>query len=213
MQKLLIVLFLIPMIYGCSGNKSTKYVYFFHNQFLEGKTPEDIHDQYGKVEYEEILEYLEGENRKVISEIRPADVDFDAYVKKKSDEIKTLIEEGVNPSDITLIGTSKGGYITQSISSGLRNKQINYVIVGAFNTMDNQSFQWHGNFLNIYDVSDSYGVSAQGKADASGEQIGHFKEVRLNTGMDHGFLFKAMPLWLEPAKQWSEGDYNFRTSY
>ena len=38
--------------------------------------------------------------------------------------------------------------------------------------------------------------------------IKHFKEIELNTGMGHGFLFKPLKEWIEPTIKWANGNYN-----
>ena len=65
-----------------------------------------------------------------------------------------------------------------------------------------------GNILTIYDKSDEFGVSAIERKNKSTCKIKHFKEIELHNGLRHGFLFKPLKEWIEPAIKWAEGNYN-----
>ena len=38
-------------------------------------------------------------------------------------------------------------------------------------------------------------------------KINHYKEIELNTGLKHGFLYKPLAEWVEPVVRWAEADY------
>ena len=44
--------------------------------------------------------------------------------------------------------------------------------------------------------------------DSSTCTINHFKEIKLNTELEHGFLFKALYEWIEPSIQWAKRNYD-----
>ncbi len=35
--------------------------------------------------------------------------------------------------------------------------------------------------------------------------IGSYQEIRLTTGLEHGFLYRPLVEWIEPALAWAEG--------
>ncbi|MGC1631419.1 MAG: alpha/beta hydrolase, partial [Gelidibacter sp.] len=59
----------------------------------------------------------------------------------------------------------------------------------------------------IYEKSDPFGVSSVERKKSSSCEIKHFKEIELNTGMGHGFLFKPLKVWIEPTIKWAKGNY------
>ncbi|MGV0964661.1 hypothetical protein [Empedobacter falsenii] len=67
-----------------------------------------------------------------------------------------------------------------------------------------------GNVLTIYEKSDAYGISAIKRKENSTNKINHFKEIELNNGLKHGFLYKALDEWIEPTKKWATRNYDFK---
>ncbi len=193
-----------------SNEHNDYYIFFLHNRFLETHDLDEAHPEYGRVEYKEILETFRSKDFHVITEKRNGNVNARDYALGVVYQIDSLITMGVAPEYITVIGTSKGGYIAQYVSTIARNPEINYVFVGAYRDSDIEEMPdivFCGRILNIYENSDPYGVSAQARIDQSPCQIEHFKEIELETGLGHGFLFKALPYWTLPAIYWARGDY------
>lgn len=118
---------------------------------------------------------------------------------------------GIEPKNITIEGTSKGGYIAQYVSTLANNSDLNFVFVACFRDSDIDNIpdiNFCGNILTIYEKSDSFGVSALERKTTSSCNIKHFKEIELNTGKGHGFLFKPSKAWIEPTIKWANGHFN-----
>lgn len=186
------------------------YILFLHNKFIEENESGIKHPHYGIAQYDEILDYYTKENFVVISEKRPANTDAKTYARKVTKQIDSLISKGVKPSKITVIGTSKGGYIAQFVSSLAKNKDLNYVFIGSCAEEDVvkiPDINFSGNILSIYEKSDVIGQSCTNMKFKSVNIVSRFKEIELNTGLKHGFLFKALPEWLEPSSKWAKQKY------
>lgn len=184
-------------------------IFFLHNRFLEIHDLEDEHPTYGKCEYLEIIAAFEKADLKVITEQR-GDTNVPAYAAKVVDQIDRLILKGTEPRKITVIGTSKGGYIAQYVSSLANNPNLNFVFVACYQDTDIQNYpeiNYCGNILTIHETSDPFGVSAIERKNTSSCEIRNFKEVELSTGMKHGFLYKPLPEWIKPSIQWAKGNY------
>jgi len=109
------------------------------------------------------------------------------------------------------VGTSKGGYIAQYVSTLANNQNLNFVFIASFRNNDIQNIpeiNYCGNILTIYEKSDPFGVSALEREKTSSCKIKHFKEIELNTGMGHGFLFKPLKEWVKPTIKWANENYN-----
>lgn len=202
-MKILISLILVLTALNLNAKS---YLFFLHNRFLEEQGLEGVHPEYGKVEYNEILTKFRNAGIEVISEIRPKDAKIEEYVAMISAHIKELIALGVKPSDITVVGTSKGGYIAKGISAFLKNRYINYVFIGCCNEEDStKKVEYYGNILSIYELSDNIGTSClMNKEQFQKKNMPHSKEIKLKTGLKHGFLFKALPEWLKPTINWAK---------
>lgn len=187
-----------------------QYVFFLHNKFIEEHVLNDAHPEYGKAEYYQIIYAFKRKGFQVISELRPKDTDARVYAKKVVGQIDSLFARGVNGSQITVIGTSKGGYIAQFVSSYLKNRDVNYVFIGSCGEEDATGIpdiNFSGNVLSIYEKSDLSMQSCQNMRNRSANVTGRFKEIELNTGLKHGFLFKALPQWIGPSIKWAARSY------
>jgi hypothetical protein len=192
-------------------NKDQRYIFFLHNAFVEQNDLSVAHPEYGKAEYNEILDSYRKDNFIVFSEIRSKNTNAAKYANKIVKQIKSLLKTGVSPNKITVIGTSKGGYIAQYVSTYLANPDVNFVFIGCFRDIDIEEapeINFCGNILTIYEKSDVYGVSAIKRKETSKLKINHFKEIELNTNLKHGFLYKAADNWIAPSKKWANGNYD-----
>lgn len=207
---------MLLMLFCCGSTFAQQYLFFLHNRFLENHKLNEKSKEYGKAEYNEIITAFTNSGFTVISEKRKKDTDTRAYARKVAGQIDSLLKRGVYPSEITVVGTSKGGYIAQYVSTYLHNPDVNFVFVGCYMDGDVKSFpdiNICGNVLYIYEKSDSYGVSAYARREASTLPVTRYREVELNTGLKHGFLYKALPAWMDPATQWGKKQYGFNSDY
>ncbi|WP_240625546.1 alpha/beta hydrolase [Spirosoma pollinicola] len=187
-----------------------RYVFFLHNRFLEEHELSAVEPTYGRAEYTEIIMAFQKAGFEVISEKRPANTDVNQYANKVGQQIDSLLRKGVQPNYITVIGTSKGGYIAQHVSTLAANPALNFIFIGCFRESDLKdlpNINFCGNILTIYERSDPFGVSAIERKKTSRLPITRFEEIELNTNQKHGFLFHALPEWIEPSIQWANSHY------
>ncbi|WP_264537150.1 YqiA/YcfP family alpha/beta fold hydrolase [Flavobacterium sp. N1736] len=216
-QKLSVTfLFTVLSVFICfsqekTSNKDQRYIFFLHNKFIEENALDVAHPEYGKAEYNEIVASYKKDNFIVFSEIRSKNTNAAKYAEKVVKQIKKLIKQGISPNKITVIGTSKGGYIAQYVSTYLANPDVNFVFIGCFRDSDIKEIpeiNYCGNILTIYEESDIFGVDASKRKETSKLKINHFKQIELHTNLKHGFLFKALNAWIAPSKKWANGDYD-----
>jgi len=214
LQKLLftfsLLLLSITIFSQTKANPEQRYIFFLHNAYVEQNDLSVAHPEYGKAEYHEILASYRKDNFTVFSEIRSKNTNAAKYAKKIVKQIKNLLKDGVPANKITVIGTSKGGYIAQYVSIYLGNPDVNFVFIGCFRDQDIAQIpeiNFCGNILTIYEKSDEYGVSAIRRKETSKLRINHFKEIELNTNLKHGFLYKASDEWIAPSKKWANANY------
>lgn len=182
------------------------YVFFLHNKFLEGHSLTEKHPKYGIAEYKPILDKLKDKNTVVISEKRADNTDPEIYARKVVAQIDSLKTKGIPSKNIGIVGTSQGGYIAQYISYYAKNPDLKFVIIGASfkdDSLNNDpDFKLYGNILSITEKSDDGHVALSTQKRFHNSQLKAVKEIEVNTGMNHGFLFKALDVWLSPTKEW-----------
>ena len=212
---------LICIITNCHSNKEIKntkyeqdYIFFIHNKFLEDNPDGTFSEKYNvTVDYKGILQSFENDGFVVFSEKRSSKANERAFANKVISQIDSLISKGVQPNHITVIGTSKGGYIAQFVSTFAKNPGLNFVFIGSFQDSDIEEIpeiQFCGNILTIYEKSDIYGVSAIKRKETSTLKINRFKEIELKTGLKHGFLYIASDEWIKPCKMWAKRNYELK---
>lgn len=217
----LVQILLICIITNCHSNKEIKntkyeqdYIFFIHNKFLEDNPDGTFSEKYNvTVDYKGILQSFENDGFVVFSEKRSPKANERAFANKVISQIDSLMSKGVQPNHITVIGTSKGGYIAQVVSTFAKNPDLNFVFIGSFQDSDIEEIpeiQFCGNILTIYEKSDIYGVSAINRKETSTLKINRFKEIELNTGLKHGFLYIASDEWIKPCKMWAKRNYELK---
>lgn len=143
----------------------------------------------------EIINEFEKSGFEVISEKRNRNVNAREYAGGIVTQIDSLIKTGTEPKNITVVVTSKGGYIAQYVSTLANDPNFNIVFIASFRNEDISNIpeiSYCGNILTIYEKSDPFGVSAKVRVENSSCDIKHFKEIKLDTGMRHGFLVKPL---------------------
>ncbi len=195
---------LLLSILACSSQiKEQKHVFYLHGRIVELQGINAYSERYGHYEYTKIIKALKAEEWIVYNEVRTATTDFDSFCTKVSLQIDSLINKGIAPSDITVIGGSKGAIMAMNISN--RNPSpINYVLLGGNNEQVETENDWNlnGRILGIYEKTDqiankSYQYWIQQSTNAK-----IFKEIEINTGLGHGFLYRPLNNWFLPAKEW-----------
>lgn len=186
-------------------DSTTKYLFYSHGYIVEGENPTPTHPRWGTYEYPKILETLAGFNVVVISEHRKANANPLHHAKKLKSQVSQLIEMGVPPRNITLVGFSRGGYITALASHAIQNKDVNYVILAACTTSLNQdeSVVLTGHVLSIHESSDSVGSCSE-VITRNPKAVSSFKEVEISTGLEHGAFYRPIDAWISPVKSWLE---------
>ena len=178
-----------------------------HVIYVHGKAVEDGGRRpttgYGVYEYDAILDTLQREGFAVSSEQRPSNADPAVFARRVRDEVRSLIDDGAEPSSITVIGASKGAVITMLASTLLQEPQVRYVLLGNCNDsiFERYPTRLSGRVLSIYETSDTFGHSCQRFFERAGKLTEH-QELRLELGIGHSFLYTPNQAWVKPAAEW-----------
>lgn len=192
-----------------SVDKPAKYMFYLHGRIIEEQGIHAVSPDYGSYEYLAILDSLNAYGFIVISEARAKNTNELLYAEKVSKQIDSLLNKGVPPNHIYVLGASKGAYITLLTAREVQNKEVNYIVMGVC-SFDNTNYwsedkiEMCGNFLSIYEASDTFGGTCY-RLLGQGSCISGFEEVKLNMGNRHGFLYKPYSAWINPLMKWVEG--------
>lgn len=186
-------------------DRSKKYLFYLHGGIVQEQGINAVSKDFGAYEYLKILDTLSSYGYYVISEARPKGTDEVEYAEKVSGQIDTLFNHGVSAENIVVVGASLGAYIAVEIANKLRNSNINYAILAFCNEHNLNYYSKYrkelcGNFLSIYESTD------QKKSCDDLLNVKHcksgYKEIKLNMGNGHGFIFKPYKEWIHPLVEW-----------
>jgi hypothetical protein len=179
-----------------------RYVIYSHGFIVEGDDPRPVSAKFGQYDFPGIKEALFAAGGfNLIAYQRPKSSD-DSYADTLKSWVHRLLDAGVKPSRITLVGFSRGAYLTALASSDLASAAINTALLAICEkgeVANKPGLAFGGNFLSIYETSDDLG-SCSGLAARS--HLGSFKELAISTGKRHGAFFQPLPAWLNPLKAW-----------
>jgi hypothetical protein len=180
-----------------------RYLFYLHGLIVEEAGIRPRSEEHGYYEYQLILEALAREGFIVISEARPKGTEIQAYADTLAAQIKALLAKKVVPGNITVVGASKGGVISAYVSTILKEKGINFVILsGLFEKcLVDESLKLYGNVLSIHDRSDKQSMTPSLYFQRS-EGNGKFKAIVLNLDIGHGLIYRPYREWLDPLVDW-----------
>lgn len=186
---------------------NAKYIFYSHGFIVEGDDPKPVHPRWGTYDFPKVKQSLLEIGHHLIAHHRPAVSDAHEHAKKLSDQAKRMIAGGVAPENITFIGFSRGGAISILVSSMLKEKDVNFVILAACSSYieEDRSIELYGNILSIIETSDDLVGSCAPLAERSYE-LTSFKEISISTGKEHGAFYRPKPEWLDPLGKWIEGE-------
>ncbi|MBC7554375.1 MAG: alpha/beta hydrolase [Taibaiella sp.] len=205
------VFFLLLLCTGAVNLFGQRYVFYLHGAIVEyqGRNAVDKSRGFGAYEYDSIINAFRNEQFTVISECRPANTDVKLYARKVAGQVDSLLTKGVKPGNITVTGASKGAAIAMYVATYVHNSAVNYVFMSACNespgSMGDVSFC--GNILSIYEATDDMAGSCLTWKKRSKLNVPNFKEIKLQTGRKHGYLYKPLPEWVGPCVTWAKGIY------
>lgn len=187
-------------------SRSGRYLFYLHGQIvteLGNNAVNPSAPEWGPYAFQGILDSLRKRGFNVISEARKKGTANAFYVDKIITQINKLLSAGVAPGGILVVGASAGSDIALRVSAQMRNESLHYVIMGACfpDTYKHyEGIELYGKFLSVIETSDPHGTCNKMFEDRG--HVRHYKEVKLNTGLSHGFIYNGYRAWIDPIVSW-----------
>ena len=180
-------------------------VFYSHGYIVEGDnpTPVDTRFGWGLYDFPAIKAALADSSYTLVATHRPKNTDPFDYATKMSDDIRSLIDKGIDPKHITIVGFSRGAFITGLTSNHLSDFGVNTVILagcGRLIAKQHDDIKVSGHVLSIYENSDRANTCKKLK-DKSPQALS-FEEIEINTGLEHGAFYRPIQEWVTPVKTW-----------
>lgn len=181
-----------------------RYVFYSHGLIVEGTERRPRHDDFGFYEFESVKRSLfKNGNFNLVAHQRPSGTDPDEYSIQLASWVTQLIDAGVDPRNITLIGFSRGAQITLKTANSLNHLGINSAIMGVCFSGDypaDPPIELGGHILSIYEDSDV--VKSCRSLLLRSDNAKSKRELAIFTGLEHGAFYTPKSDWLNPLKAW-----------
>jgi hypothetical protein len=181
---------------------NARYFLFMHNYYVEKNGP------LGDCKYNEILASFVERGFVVISEVRTGKIIPCTYAEKVVRKVKTLLDSGVPPQNITVGGHSKGGVISLCVASALDNSKVNFVVMAGCEIASVKKYEMYpdfnklkGRILSIYAASDTIAGSCKEAFSMATKELVK-TEITLENDAGHKLFFVPGDIWLEPIIKW-----------
>jgi pimeloyl-ACP methyl ester carboxylesterase len=183
---------------------SARYLFYISGYIVAAGNTRPTSPRFGVYEYEQILESFRQRGFVVISEARKQSTEIEPYAMTVAPQVDQLLKAGVPPQNITVVGASQGSWIAMLVSTYTANRYVNFVFIAACSADDGlmKLVDLHGNVLFISERTDLPGSCERFRADAKG--IRNYRSIQIKTGLKHGFLYRPMKEWIEPAIEWAQ---------
>jgi hypothetical protein len=189
-----------------SPDPAARHLFYLHGRIIEVQGPEAVSPQFGRYEYQRILEAFAGHGLTVVAEVR-GDGAGGAFVEAIARQVETLLAAGVPPKRIAVVGFSKGGQLALGVSAALAHDEVSYVILAGCPSDPQRAAELgprlRGRFLSLLDRADRFSPSCAALF-AAAEHVREKSEQVFDTGLDHGLFYRPLPVWLDRAARWVE---------
>lgn len=186
-------------------NRKALHLIYLSGFLVEAGNTRPTSPRWGVYEYDQILETFRRGGFVVISEAREQSHEIEPYARKVAGRVRRLLDAGVPPQNITVVGASQGAWIGMLVSTYLENRGLNFVVIGACGADEGflRLVNLHGDVLFITERTDrSPATTCQRfRDDATG--LGESQVLETNTGQGHGFLYRPMKEWVGPTVAWA----------
>ena len=173
-----------------------RHLIYLHGRIVQTQqSPRPKSDRFGYYELEKILDAFRAKGFAVSGEIRPKGTSESGGADRVVARVRELLDSGVPPDRIAVVGASMGAGIAMVASARLQNPEVKFVVLGACLSE---------NARRIREESDESTRSCPRFGKSSGSKSLSVREILLRTGLDHGYLYRPLPGWVDPAAEFAK---------
>lgn len=191
--------------------EAPRHLFYFHGRIVqETQSARPVHPRFGAYELDAILDAFRARGFVVHDGIRPKSISVEEAAMLAVGEIRSLLDAGVPPERIAVVGASMGAAIALAASAELGVPEVRYALLGACLSGSVASRRERGEeaprgaFLSIREKSDESTEPCPAWRDdrPSGGAL-QVRELVVDKGLAHGFLYRPLPQWFEPVVEWA----------
>jgi pimeloyl-ACP methyl ester carboxylesterase len=188
-----------------------RHLIYLHGRIIQDQqNARPRHPEFGYYELEQILATFRERGFVVTGGIRPKGASLDESAARVAEQIRRLRSSGVPASRITVVGGSMGAAIALRASLRLQDPSLSFSVLGACMSqtvpllLEEYGQKPTGRILAIREKSDETSEPCPAWSDdAASRATLVVREIVLDTGLRHGFLYRPLPVWVDPAVEWA----------
>jgi len=198
---------------GAAEDARPRHLIYLHGRIVqEQQSARPRHPQHGYYELDQILRAFRDRGFVVSGEMRPRSVSVVDSADQLVAQLRKLLASGVPADRITVVGASMGGGIALLASARLQSPDVRFCILGAClseglaRLVSHEGKNPTGRILAIRESSDdTTSECPPWKDDPAAGKALVVRELVLDTGLKHGFLYRPLPAWVDPVAEWAKG--------
>jgi pimeloyl-ACP methyl ester carboxylesterase len=194
------------------GAVEARHVIYLSGRIVqEAQSARPEHPQFGYYELEQILAAFRQRGFVVRGDIRPKSASVSDAADEVVARVRALLAEGVPADHVTVVGGSMGATIALLASARLQNRGLRFALLGICLSTSVAALREgerrgpSGRLLAIREASDDVTTSCPPwKDDSTGTSALVVREIVLEKGLRHGFLYRPLPAWVSPVVEWAD---------
>jgi pimeloyl-ACP methyl ester carboxylesterase len=207
-----VAVFLAGSVPGVATDATrSRHLIYLHGRIVqEQQSARPRHPQFGYYELEKILDAFRDRGFDVSGEIRPKAASLSESADRVVAQVRRLLESGVPADHVTVVGASMGAAIAFRASAQLQNPDVRFCVLGAClsesvrGLLADEGKAPSGHVLSIREATDdSTGACKPWKNDLDSRSLLVAREILVDTGLSHGFLYRPIPEWVNPVLEWA----------
>jgi pimeloyl-ACP methyl ester carboxylesterase len=168
------------------------------------------HPQFGYYELDQILDAFRQRGFAVTSEMRPKGQALGPAAERAAAQVRALHAAGVPSARITVLGASMGAEVALLAASKLHDPELRFALLGACLSLSvpelwaERGRRPAGHLLAIREKSDETSEPCPPwTSDTASRGRLEVRELLLDTGLRHGFLYRPLREWVDPVVEWA----------
>ena len=178
-------------------------MFYSHGFIVEGTNPRPENERWGVYDFPAIKQSLADSEYNLIAYHRPKETDPFEHAESLAKDVQELLKNGVDAKHITIMGFSRGAFITSITSHYLQATPVKTILLAGCGRIISSKYahiKANGELLSVYEKSD--GASTCKKLQIRSDNLKSFEEISISTGKEHGAFYRPIPEWIMPVKRW-----------
>lgn len=125
------------------------------------------------------------------------------YARRIARDVRSLMDDGTDPSRITVLGSGMGSTVAQLTSAAVGNRQVSYVLLGQCDRFLKQRVRFHmaGRILGLRDEADAKSGSCRPLWQGA-PKVTERQDIVLHSGLGAALFARPHDMWMKPAVEW-----------